>query len=49
MGGRDETRYLEPLDEIVARGATPAEELIAKYNGEWRGSVEPAFTELALL
>ena len=28
---RDETRYLEPLQEIVARGTTPAEELLEKY------------------
>src|ERR1700716_2249264 len=30
--GRDETRYLVPLREFVARGITPAEELLAKYN-----------------
>ena len=45
--GRDETRYLEPLQEIVARGATPAEELLAKYHGAWGGSVDPVFTEYA--
>jgi glutamate--cysteine ligase len=43
--GRDETRYLVPLDEIVAKGRTPAEELLAKFHGPWRGSVEPAFAE----
>ena len=32
---RDEARYLEPLQEIVARGTTPAEELLAKYAGTW--------------
>ena len=31
--GRDETRYLRPLQEIVARGITPAEELLEKYHG----------------
>ena len=37
--GRDETRYLRPLQEIVARGITPAEELLEKYsNGDrWNG------------
>jgi glutamate--cysteine ligase len=45
--GRDETRYLEPLHEIVARGATPAEELLAKYHGAWGGSVDPVFDEYA--
>ena len=46
--GRDETRYLAPLDEIVARGRTPAEELLAKFDGPWRGSVEPVFAEGAM-
>jgi glutamate--cysteine ligase len=45
--GRDETRYLRPLEESVARGITPAEELLAKYDGEWGGSVEPIFEEYA--
>ena len=45
--GRDETRYLRPLQEIVARGITPAEELLAKYHGPWNGSVEPVFDEYA--
>ena len=33
--GRDETRYLAPLQEFAARGTTPAEELLEKYNGPW--------------
>ncbi|MGH6664487.1 MAG: glutamate--cysteine ligase, partial [Pseudolabrys sp.] len=45
--GRDETRYLRPLEESVARGLTPAEELLEKFNGEWSGSVEPIFEEYA--
>ncbi len=46
-GGEDETRYLEPLEDLVSRGTTPAEELLAKYRGPWHGSVEPAYTEYA--
>jgi len=46
-GGQDETRYLEPLEDLVSRGTTPAEELLVKFNGEWAGSVEPIFTEYA--
>jgi glutamate--cysteine ligase len=46
-GGADETRYLEPLEDLVSRGTTPAEELLTKYHGEWAGSVEPIFTEYA--
>ena len=45
--GRDESRYLDPLHEIVARGMTPAEELLEKYNGAWGKSVEPVFEEYA--
>src|SRR4051812_9497376 len=44
---RDETRYLEPLQESVAHGRTPAEELLEKYSGAWGGSVEPVFEEYA--
>jgi glutamate--cysteine ligase len=43
--GRDETRYLRPLEESVARGVTPAEELLEKFHGKWGGSVEPVFDE----
>ena len=49
IGGRDETRYLAPLERSWRAGQTLAEELIEKFKGEWGGSVEPAFTELALL
>ena len=45
--GRDETRYLRPLQEFVARGITPAEELLEKYHGPWQKSVEPVFDEYA--
>ena len=45
--GRDETRYLEPLDEILATGKTPAEQMLDKFNGVWGGSVEPAYDEYA--
>jgi glutamate--cysteine ligase len=45
--GRDETRFLEPLFDSVARGVTPAEELLAKYEGAWKGSVDPIYTEYA--
>jgi len=45
--GHDEAGYLRPLQEIVARGITPAEELLEKYRGPWQGSVEPIFDEYA--
>jgi glutamate--cysteine ligase len=43
--GRDETRYLRPLEESIARGITPAEELLEKFHGEWGGSVDHIFDE----
>ena len=45
--GRDETRYLRPLEESIARGITPAEELLEKYFNDWNQSVEPIFDEYA--
>jgi glutamate--cysteine ligase len=43
--GRDETRYLRALEESVARGVTPAEEMLEKFHSKWKGSVEPVFDE----
>ena len=31
--GRDESRYLEPLERILELGRTPAEEMLEKFNG----------------
>jgi glutamate--cysteine ligase len=45
--GRDETRFLAPLEELAARGETPAEGLLAKFHGAWAGSVDPVFNEYA--
>ncbi|HXW24975.1 MAG TPA: glutamate--cysteine ligase [Xanthobacteraceae bacterium] len=45
--GCDETRYLEPIEDYLERGVTPAEELLEKFHGPWGGSVEPVFTEYA--
>ena len=43
--GQDETIFLSPLDEVMAKKATLAEDLLALFNGRWNGSVEPVFTE----
>lgn len=43
--GRDETRFLVTLEESIARGKTPAECLLERYNGAWGGSVDPVFDE----
>jgi glutamate--cysteine ligase len=45
--GNDESRYLQSIEDYVARGVTPAEELLQKFNGSWQRSVEPVFKEYA--
>ncbi|MBX9773119.1 MAG: glutamate--cysteine ligase [Xanthobacteraceae bacterium] len=45
--GHDETWYLRPIQEFVARGLTPAEELLEKFHGPWGGSVDPVYKEYA--
>ncbi|OHV75817.1 glutamate--cysteine ligase [Rhizobium sp. LCM 4573] len=43
--GVDESVFLNPLDEILAKKTTLAEDMLALYNGRWNGSVEPVFEE----
>jgi glutamate--cysteine ligase len=45
--GHDESHYLQPIEEYVARGITPAQELLAKFEGEWNRSLAPLFKEYA--
>ena len=45
--GRDETRFLEPIQAIADSGRTLAERLAVRQQGAWGGKVEPVFTELA--
>src|SRR5271156_3399453 len=47
VSGQDETRYLEVLEDLLARGTTPAQELLKKFSGPWAGSVDPIYTEEA--
>ena len=37
--GRDESIYLNPLQELVERGQCPADVVLARWNGEWRGDL----------
>ncbi|MFC4296132.1 glutamate--cysteine ligase [Novosphingobium tardum] len=41
--GDNETGFLAPLQEIVARGKTPAEELLDLYNGAWGGDISRVY------
>ncbi|MET0598415.1 MAG: glutamate--cysteine ligase [Mesorhizobium sp.] len=45
--GYDETNFLSPLDEVVARGTTSAEEMVSAFHTRWGGSIEPVFLEYA--
>jgi len=38
--GQNETKYLDPLDEIVESGTTLAERLLAEYEGPWGRRME---------
>ena len=41
--GSSEEGFLQPLNELVERGQTRAEELLALYHGEWRGDLNRLF------
>jgi glutamate--cysteine ligase len=41
----DETHFLNALRESVESGTVPADDLLAKYHGEWGGDVTRAFAE----
>jgi glutamate--cysteine ligase len=45
VSGQDETRYLDVLEDRLARGTTPAQELLEKFDGAWGGSVDPIYKE----
>ena len=44
--GRNETRYLDPLHEIVETGMTQADRLLHAYEHEWRGRLDPLFARI---
>ncbi|HRK24891.1 MAG TPA: glutamate--cysteine ligase [Beijerinckiaceae bacterium] len=46
--GHDETRYLDLLDARIASGRVAADDWIAAFNGPWRGSVDPVFSEAVI-
>ncbi len=45
--GYDETQYLEPLEQTLALGKTPAQRKLDKYHGEWNGNIDRLFREYA--
>ncbi len=45
--GNDETQFIETLEEIASTGRSPADELIERFNGPWKGDLNPIFEEFA--
>jgi glutamate--cysteine ligase len=45
--GYDESHFLAPLDEVVARGTTLAEEMLRSFHTRFDGSVDAVFDEYA--
>ena len=43
--GDNESGFLDPLREIVARGSSPAQVLLDRYHGEWGGDVSRIYAE----
>ena len=43
-GDNDERIFLGPLDDAVQTGRTPADDLLAAYNGPWAGNIDKVFT-----
>jgi glutamate--cysteine ligase len=45
--GQDESHFLLMLMEIAQSGRTNAQRLLQRFSDEWRGSVDPVYTEEA--
>jgi glutamate--cysteine ligase len=43
--GDNESGFLDPLREVLASGKTPAERLLDRYRGEWRGDISRIYGE----
>jgi glutamate--cysteine ligase len=45
--GDNESGFLDPLNEIVATGKTPADRLLDLYNGPWQGDLSRIYSEMS--
>jgi glutamate--cysteine ligase len=43
--GLDEAIYLDPLDLLVARGETVADQMLARFHDTWSGTIDPIYTD----
>ncbi|WP_300973627.1 glutamate--cysteine ligase [Sphingomonas sp. LHG3406-1] len=46
-GGTNEVGFLDPLREVIASGQTPADRLLARFNGDWAGDVARVYDEFS--
>jgi glutamate--cysteine ligase len=46
-GGKDETMFLNWLEDIVTRGEVPAERLLQEFDTEWKGDINEIFRHYA--
>jgi glutamate--cysteine ligase len=45
--GDNESGFLDPLNEIVASGKTPADRLLDLYHGPWQGDLSRIYSEMS--
>jgi glutamate--cysteine ligase len=45
--GEDETMFLDLVEDVVRSGRTPADDLLARYEGPWRRNIDRVFEECA--
>ncbi|MGB5723775.1 MAG: glutamate--cysteine ligase [Parasphingorhabdus sp.] len=45
--GDNESGFLDPLREVVAKGKSPAAQLLERYHGEWNGDVSRVYDEMS--
>jgi glutamate--cysteine ligase len=45
--GENETIFLQLVEEVVNSGRTPADDLLARYEGPWRRDIDRVFEECA--
>lgn len=45
--GADETQFLAPLEEVLARGYSEAEKMLKAYETQWDQTIDPVFKEYA--
>lgn len=43
--GRDETKFLAPVEEVIATQKTPADVMLELYHKSWNGDIDHVFRE----